>query len=137
MLELSNQSDNIMSNSTGGEIILNQEDETPQEKKAIKLRAPRRLVSVREELRQIKSIEETGRRKQFVFARYVLIITSICLTGLGIFILIKYDDYLGEEYNFDHRVTLLVFLCMYTSGIIGNFLISYILGIFINICFKI
>ena len=135
MLELSNQSDNIENNSTGEEIIVNQEEETPQEKKAAKLRAPRRLVSVREELRQIKSIEETGRRKQFVFARYVLIITSTCLTGLGIYILIKHDDYLGEEYNFDYSKTLLVFLCMYTSGLIGIFLISYILGIFINICF--
>ena len=49
MLELSNQSDNIENNSTGEEIMVNQEEETPQEKKAAKLRAPRRLVSVREE----------------------------------------------------------------------------------------
>ena len=115
--------------------MLKQDDEISQSKKGPKLHAPRRLVSVKDELRQIKEIEETGKKKQFVFARYTLIFSSICLTILGCYILFNHEDYLGKKYNFDYSKLLLLFLCLYTSGIIGIFVISYILGIFINICF--
>ena len=135
MLELPEQSEDVEKNTAGKAMMIKQDDETSKNKKT-KLRAPRRLVSVREELRTIKQIEDSGSRKQFVFARYLLIITSICLTVLGCYILFNHEEYLGEKIDFDYSKTLLVFLCIYTSGIIGTFIISYILGIFISICFR-
>lgn len=121
-------------------VIINQEFGNDNQSKKIekkKLRKPKRMVKIKEELKKIKSIEESGgKTKHFVCARFSLLFIDICTTILGIYILFNKEDYLSDKYDFDYSGLLFVFICFSTSNIFGILIVSFFLGFIVYLLFK-
>jgi hypothetical protein len=62
---------------------------------------------------------------------------SIVCSIFGIFLLINKDYYFSNDYNFKYLNLLIIFVYVYTIGILSAILISFVLSIFIFIILKI
>ena len=95
------------------------------------LRAPPRSVELVSTLDKIKVIQRLGEQKHYFYVRITLIITDIITLIFGIYILVNYDYYLNENYNFEYRRFLLVFVYIYSPSAIGIFIVSFLLSLFV------
>lgn len=62
---------------------------------------------------------------------------SIVCSIFGIFLLINKDYYFSNDYNFKYLNLLIIFVYVYTIGILSAIIISFVLSIFIFIILKI
>ena len=62
---------------------------------------------------------------------------SIVSSIFGIFLLINKDYYFSNDYNFKYLNLLIIFVYVYTIGILSAIIISFVLSIFIFIILKI
>ena len=62
---------------------------------------------------------------------------SIVCSIFGIFLLINKDYYFSNDYNFKYLNLLIIFVYIYTIGILSAIIISFVLSIFIFIILKI
>ena len=99
--------------------------------KKTRLRAPPRSVEVVSTLDKIKVNQRLGEQKHYFYVRITFIITDIISLGLGIYILVKYDDLLNKDYNFRYRTLLLSFIYIYSPSAIGIFFLSLFLSLII------
>jgi hypothetical protein len=99
--------------------------------KKTRLRAPPRSVELVSTLDKIKVNQRLGEQKHYFYVRITFIITDIISLGLGIYILIKYDDLLNKDYNFRYRTLLLSFIYIYSPSAIGIFFLSLFLSLII------
>ena len=97
------------------------------------LRAPPRSVELVSSLDKIKVIQRLGEQKHYFYVRITLIITDIITLIFGIYILVNYDYYLNENYNFEYRRFLLAFVYIYSPSAIGIFIVSFFLSLFVYI----
>ena len=99
--------------------------------KKTRLRAPPRSVELVSTLDKIKVNQRLGEQKHYFYVRITFIITDIISLGLGIYILVKYDDLLNKDYNFRYRTLLLSFIYIYSPSAIGIFFLSLFLSLII------
>ena len=99
------------------------------------LGTPQRNVLIRDTLNKIKILQNLGQQKHYYYVRITLIITCIISIGLGVYINIKYDDFLSPKLNFKSRKLLLAFIIMYSPSSIGIFCLSVVLSLFVYISF--
>jgi len=99
--------------------------------KKTRLRAPPRSVELVSTLDKIKVNQRLGEQKHYFYVRITFIITDIISLGLGIYILVKYDDLLNKDYNFRFRTLLLSFIYIYSPSAIGIFFLSLFLSLII------
>ena len=92
---------------------------------------PSRNVLIRDTLNKIKILQNLGEQKHYYYVRITLIITGLISIGMGIYLNIEFDKYLGKRFRFDYRTHLLVFIYLYSPSAIGIFLVSFILSLFV------
>ncbi len=115
------------------------QDEYPNSKQKTVLRAPARQVEMHSYFKKIKHYHSLGEDKHYFYVRITLIITDIISLGLGIYILSRFDHFLGKEFDFKSRNLLLFFIYLYSPSAIGIFFVSFILAFFIYLfycCFE-
>ena len=89
------------------------QDEYPNSKQKTVLRAPARQVEMHSYFKKIKHYHSLGEDKHYFYVRITLIITDIISLGLGIYILSRFDHFLGKEFDFKSRNLLLFFIYLF------------------------
>ena len=110
--------------------MINQNNMNKDKKKHV-LRAPPRSEELTSTLDTIKVNQRLGEQKHYFYVRIILIITGLITIGLGIYILIRYEYFLNEGYNFSSRGLLVFFVYLYSPSHIGIFIVSFILSLFV------
>ena len=86
---------------------------------------------IRNSLSSIDSNPELGDKRTF-YLRISLIIINIISAILGCYI-IKYKDYfLDSEYNFEYPEPLLIYILLYSLGMISTFIFAFIFSLLIK-----
>ncbi len=93
------------------------------------LRAPPRAVELTSTLDKLKVYQRLGEKKHYIYVRIILIITDLISLGIGIYIFIKFEDFLSKSYNFNYRKLLLAFVYIYSPSAIGIFVVSFFLSL--------
>ena len=111
-----------------------QENFNKKPQKKTVLRAPPRSIELMSNLDKLRDYQRIGEIKHYFYVRIILIITDLISLGIGIYIFVKFEDFLSKSYNFNHRKLLLSFVYIYSPSAIGIFIVSFFLSLFVY-CF--
>ena len=74
------------------------------------------------------------KEKKIYYLRISLIIINIISGILGIYILNNKQYYLSQDYKFEYRDSLLLFIILYSLGMFAAIIFAFIFAIFIKLC---
>lgn len=83
----------------------------------------------------LDSVQEISKKNRTILSISLIIINIISFI-LGIYILYYNDYYLNPDFNFSNRISLYIFIIIYTLGMIFALIISFLFGLIVKFIYQ-